>query len=151
MPSFMTLLRKELDDPWQMALWSARCCTTYLLFCQRTSRTTSISRTRRRPLCRGQLTLCHCSTGISRTCASQTAASRSSPITSTLIAKVGSRDTSTWRTTPVVEAAYETHIREVLDNVFESWTVEQTQIFNKGVEKALSGVQWVVYPCSNRS
>jgi hypothetical protein len=51
----------------------------------------------------------------------------------------------------VVEAAYETHIREVLDNVFESWTVEQTQIFNKGVEKALSGVQWVVYPCSNRS
>jgi hypothetical protein len=49
----------------------------------------------------------------------------------------------------MVEAAYKNHIRDALVDVFQSWTIEQTQLFNKGVNKALSGVQWVVYPGQN--
>jgi hypothetical protein len=45
--------------------------------------------------------------------------------------------------------AYKSYICEALANIFQSWNVEQTRLFNKGVDKALSGVQWVVYPDKN--
>ena len=53
------------------------------------------------------------------------------------------------RYTFMVEVAYKNHIREALADVFRGWTKEQTRAFNKGVDKALSGVQWVVYTDSN--
>jgi hypothetical protein len=49
----------------------------------------------------------------------------------------------------LVESAYKNHIREALGDVFLGWNVEQTRLFNKGIDKALSGVQWVVYPDKN--
>jgi hypothetical protein len=33
--------------------------------------------------------------------------------------------------------------------LFASWDSEQTQIFNNGVGKVLSGVQWKIYPKAN--
>jgi hypothetical protein len=53
------------------------------------------------------------------------------------------------RYTHLVENAYKEHVREQLCDVFLSWTKEQTQLFNKGIDKALSGIQWVVYPGEN--
>ncbi|KAH7355498.1 hypothetical protein BKA66DRAFT_475515 [Pyrenochaeta sp. MPI-SDFR-AT-0127] len=53
------------------------------------------------------------------------------------------------RYTNVVEAVYKDCIREHLKVAFQSWTDEQTQLFNKGIDKALSGTQWVVYPKKN--
>jgi hypothetical protein len=49
----------------------------------------------------------------------------------------------------LVENVYKEHVREQLCDVFQSWSKEQTQLFNKGVDKALSGIQWVVYPQEN--
>jgi hypothetical protein len=53
------------------------------------------------------------------------------------------------RYTHLVERAYREHVREQLCDVFQSWNQEQTQLFNKGIDKALSGIQWVVYPEEN--
>lgn len=53
------------------------------------------------------------------------------------------------RYTYLVEDAYKDHVREQPCDVFQSWNQEQTQLFNKGVDKALSGIQWVVYPKEN--
>jgi hypothetical protein len=53
------------------------------------------------------------------------------------------------RYTYMVEAAYKNHIREALSDIFHTWNAEQTQLFNKGIDKALSGVQWVMYPENN--
>ncbi|KAH6877669.1 hypothetical protein BKA58DRAFT_375688 [Alternaria rosae] len=53
------------------------------------------------------------------------------------------------RCTHLVENAYRDHVREQLCDMFRSWSKEQTQLFNKGVDKALSGIQWVVYPEEN--
>jgi hypothetical protein len=53
------------------------------------------------------------------------------------------------RYTHFVENAYKEHVREQLCGVFQPWTKEQTQLFNKGIDKALSGIQWVVYPEEN--
>jgi hypothetical protein len=49
----------------------------------------------------------------------------------------------------MVETVFKKCIRETLSDVFESWSCEHTQLFNKGVDKALSGIQWVVYPDRN--
>ncbi|KAF1942825.1 hypothetical protein EJ02DRAFT_433670 [Clathrospora elynae] len=38
---------------------------------------------------------------------------------------------------------------EELSDVFQALDVKQTRLFNKGVNKALPGVQWVVYPDRN--
>ncbi|KAE8857188.1 hypothetical protein P3342_008701 [Pyrenophora teres f. teres] len=40
---------------------------------------------------------------------------------------------------------FNNHVREQLLDVFLAWTKEQMQLFNKGVNKALSDLQWVVY------
>jgi hypothetical protein len=53
------------------------------------------------------------------------------------------------RYTFMVEAAYKTYICDALGNVFQNWDVAQTRLFNKGIDKALSGAQWVVYPDKN--
>lgn len=53
------------------------------------------------------------------------------------------------RYTHLVENAYKNHVREQLCDIFQSWSKEQTQLFNKGMDKALSGIQWVVYPQEN--
>jgi hypothetical protein len=53
------------------------------------------------------------------------------------------------RYTFMVEAAYKTYICDALGDVFQNWDVEQTRLFNKGIDKALSGTQWVVYPDKN--
>jgi hypothetical protein len=49
----------------------------------------------------------------------------------------------------IVEAAYKAHIRASLADVFHAWDTQQTQQLNKGVDKALTRVQWVVYPDEN--
>jgi len=49
----------------------------------------------------------------------------------------------------MVEAAFKNHVREVMADVFDAYSQEQTREFNKGVDKALSGVQWMVYPVKN--
>ncbi|KAH7408814.1 hypothetical protein DE146DRAFT_647246 [Phaeosphaeria sp. MPI-PUGE-AT-0046c] len=49
------------------------------------------------------------------------------------------------RYTRRVEGAFRCCVREELGDVFRQWGKEETSMFNKGVEKALSGVQWVVY------
>jgi hypothetical protein len=53
------------------------------------------------------------------------------------------------RYTYMVEAVYKNHIREALSDIVHVWNAEQTQLFNKGLDKALSGVQWVIYPENN--
>jgi hypothetical protein len=49
----------------------------------------------------------------------------------------------------LVGAAYKDYVGEQLCDMFQCWDKEQTQLFNKGVDKALTGVQWVVYPGKN--
>lgn len=49
----------------------------------------------------------------------------------------------------VVATAYKDCVRRQLCQVFQSWSRAQTQLFNKGVDKAVSGAQWVVYPRAN--
>ncbi|KAF1917554.1 hypothetical protein BDU57DRAFT_445993 [Ampelomyces quisqualis] len=53
------------------------------------------------------------------------------------------------RLTYLAEATFKKYIMEIFGSVFRTWTKEQTRMFNKGVDKAVSGVQWVVYPGSN--
>jgi hypothetical protein len=53
------------------------------------------------------------------------------------------------RYTYLIETAYKPYVREQLADAFQSWSKEQTQLFNKGIDKALSGIQWCVYPDSN--
>jgi hypothetical protein len=53
------------------------------------------------------------------------------------------------RLTSTIEAAYKSYVRERLSGVFEAWSAEETQAFHKGVDKGVSGVQWVVYPVEN--
>jgi hypothetical protein len=53
------------------------------------------------------------------------------------------------RYTYLIENMYKEHIREQLCDVFQSWSKEQTQLFNKGVDKALLEIQWVIYPEEN--
>jgi hypothetical protein len=53
------------------------------------------------------------------------------------------------RYTFIVEAAHKNHIREALGDILRTWDVEQTRLFNKGIDKALSGTQWVVCPVNN--
>jgi hypothetical protein len=53
------------------------------------------------------------------------------------------------RYTSIIEVALKTYVRETLGDVFRAWSVEQTRAFNKGVDKALTGVQWIVYPYVN--
>jgi hypothetical protein len=53
------------------------------------------------------------------------------------------------RYTFMVEAGYKNHIRGALGDVFRTWYVEQTRLFNKSIDKALSGTQWVVYPVND--
>jgi hypothetical protein len=53
------------------------------------------------------------------------------------------------RYTYMAEATFKNYIRGALGNVFEGWSVEQTRLFNKGMDKALSGIQWVLYPEKN--
>lgn len=53
------------------------------------------------------------------------------------------------RFTCLTEASFKSYISEHLGSVFRKWSKEQTQAFNKGVDKAVSGVQWVVYPGKN--
>lgn len=53
------------------------------------------------------------------------------------------------RYTYMAEAAFKNHIRQTLGDVFDEWSGEQTRSFNMGVDKALNGVQWVVYPDKN--
>jgi hypothetical protein len=53
------------------------------------------------------------------------------------------------RYTYMAEAAFKNHIRQALGDVFDGWGGEQTRLFNMGVDKALTGVQWVVYPDKN--
>jgi hypothetical protein len=60
-----------------------------------------------------------------------------------------SRRTYTERYTLIVEAAYKNHIREALADIFNGWSREHTRLFNKGVDKGLTLVQWVVYPDKN--
>ena len=53
------------------------------------------------------------------------------------------------RYTHIVGTAYKEYVREQLCDVFQAWDKEHTQLFNKGVDKALSGIQWAVYPDEN--
>jgi hypothetical protein len=53
------------------------------------------------------------------------------------------------RFTYMAEAAFKNHIRLALGDVFDGWSGEQTRVFNKGVDKAMTGIQWVVYPDKN--
>jgi hypothetical protein len=53
------------------------------------------------------------------------------------------------RYTYIIEGTYKRYIATSLADLFASWESEQTRIFNKGVDKALSGVQWKVYPKEN--
>jgi hypothetical protein len=53
------------------------------------------------------------------------------------------------RYTYLVEATYKRYIAASLADVFASWGSEQTQMFNKGVDKALGGLQWKIYPQQN--
>jgi hypothetical protein len=36
-----------------------------------------------------------------------------------------------------------------LGDVFQAWGSDRTRLFNKGADKALSSIQWVVYPDRN--
>jgi hypothetical protein len=51
--------------------------------------------------------------------------------------------------TYLTEMAFKSYIAEHFGGVFRSWSKEETQALNKGVDKAVSGVQWVVYPSKN--
>lgn len=51
--------------------------------------------------------------------------------------------------TYMAEAAFKNHIRQALGDVFDGWSGEKSRSFNKGMDKALTGVQWVVYPDKN--
>ncbi|KAF2126313.1 hypothetical protein P153DRAFT_369644 [Dothidotthia symphoricarpi CBS 119687] len=54
--------------------------------------------------------------------------------------------------THIVEWAYKICISEALGDMFRIWErdgTEKTRLFNKGVDKVLSGVQWRVYPSEN--
>ncbi|OAK97431.1 hypothetical protein IQ06DRAFT_255817, partial [Phaeosphaeriaceae sp. SRC1lsM3a] len=51
--------------------------------------------------------------------------------------------------THLVEAAFKACVCEGLGDVFDKWGKEEIASFNKGVDKALSGVQWVKYPSEN--
>jgi hypothetical protein len=53
------------------------------------------------------------------------------------------------RCTYMVEAVFKNYIREVLGDIFQAWSSDQTRLFNKGADKALTGIQWVVYPDKN--
>ncbi|KAH7076309.1 hypothetical protein FB567DRAFT_563695 [Paraphoma chrysanthemicola] len=53
------------------------------------------------------------------------------------------------RYTFLVEAAFKNHIREVLADVFGGWSLDQKRLFNKGIEKGITMIQWVVYPDKN--
>jgi hypothetical protein len=53
------------------------------------------------------------------------------------------------RYTYLIETAYKRHVREQFAHTFQSWGKEQTQLFSKGIDKALSGTQWCVYPDTN--
>ncbi|KAH3965075.1 hypothetical protein HBI70_177440 [Parastagonospora nodorum] len=53
------------------------------------------------------------------------------------------------RYTYMAEAAFKNHIRLALGDVFDGWSGKQTRLFNMGVDKAMTGIQWVVYPDSN--
>jgi hypothetical protein len=53
------------------------------------------------------------------------------------------------RYTYMVESAYKDHICDSFGYIFRSWDTQQTQLFNKGIDKALSGTQWIVYPDKN--
>jgi hypothetical protein len=41
--------------------------------------------------------------------------------------------------TYLIETAYKRYVREQFADVFQGWSKEQTQMFNKGIDKALSG------------
>lgn len=49
----------------------------------------------------------------------------------------------------MVEAMFKAHVREELADLFTSWSEDETRLFNKGVDKALSDIQWCVYPGEN--
>jgi hypothetical protein len=49
----------------------------------------------------------------------------------------------------LVGCAYKALMREQLVDIFRGWSEGQTQMFNKGVDKSLSGIQWMVYPVNN--
>lgn len=53
------------------------------------------------------------------------------------------------RYTTIVEMAYKTYMLERLGDVLRGLTPKQTQMFNKGIDKGISGIQWVAYPTNN--
>jgi hypothetical protein len=53
------------------------------------------------------------------------------------------------RYTYPIETAYKHRIRGQFADAFQAWSKEQTQLFNKGVDRALSGIQWCAYPETN--
>lgn len=53
------------------------------------------------------------------------------------------------RFTYLTEVNFRSYVAEYLGDVFRKWRKEETQAFNKGMDKAASGVQWVVYPDRN--
>lgn len=48
-----------------------------------------------------------------------------------------------------VENAFKTAVRENLRDMLSSWDAEQTRKFNKGLDRALTGTAWCVYPDEN--
>ena len=48
-----------------------------------------------------------------------------------------------------VATEFEGYAREQPLDIILDWNKEQTQLFNKGVDKALSDLQWIVYPENN--
>ncbi|KAF2028168.1 hypothetical protein EK21DRAFT_102016 [Setomelanomma holmii] len=54
-----------------------------------------------------------------------------------------------WSTGFVQAVDQDDKVRESLAGVFHGWSPEQIELFNKGVDKALTMVQWVVYPSKN--
>lgn len=49
----------------------------------------------------------------------------------------------------MLEAEFKRTVLEQLSSIFQDWSVEQTRLFNKGVDKAVCGIQWVAYPEEN--
>ncbi|KAF2248276.1 hypothetical protein BU26DRAFT_565680 [Trematosphaeria pertusa] len=53
------------------------------------------------------------------------------------------------RYTYMVEAAFKHTVRKELEDVFSGWNTEETKLFNKGVDRGVTGAAWMVYPERN--
>ncbi|KAF2875248.1 hypothetical protein BDV95DRAFT_487087 [Massariosphaeria phaeospora] len=51
--------------------------------------------------------------------------------------------------TVMMENAFKAEIKEKLRDMFLKWTPEQTRMFNKGLDRRLTGTAWSVYPADN--